>query len=209
MHGDIRLQGGTNTSGRVEICNNATWGTVCDDLWGIEDARVACRQLGLPAAGKFYSTNYYDAYFYLNNIAATPITTGFTNGIFDIWLDDVQCAGNESRLIDCPARPLGSEDCSHSQDAGVLCLPFGMRKNLLSHEGGGGGRGYNGVTKGEGRGYKREGFTKGEGFNTSHMGRAIWLQGKLQMKRITNEKGIQRGSKWDGMGYKGVGLPST
>ncbi len=47
--GAIRLQGGTSTQGRVEICNNNVWGTVCDDLWGAVDARVACRQLGLPS----------------------------------------------------------------------------------------------------------------------------------------------------------------
>ena len=49
--GAIRLQGGTATSGRVEICYNNNWGTVCDDLWGVADARVACRQLGLPVIG--------------------------------------------------------------------------------------------------------------------------------------------------------------
>ena len=49
--GDIRLQGGTTTSGRVEICYNNIWGTVCDNFWGAADAQVVCRQLGLPAAG--------------------------------------------------------------------------------------------------------------------------------------------------------------
>ena len=49
--GDLRLQGGTATSGRVEICNNHIWGTVCGDLWSTVDAQVACRQLGLPVAG--------------------------------------------------------------------------------------------------------------------------------------------------------------
>ena len=47
--GAIRLQGGTATEGRVEICNRDVWGTVCDDFWGIPDATVACRQLGLPS----------------------------------------------------------------------------------------------------------------------------------------------------------------
>ena len=52
--GAIRLQGGTTTQGRVEICNNNIWGTVCDDLWGAVDARVACRQLGLPSTSTYY-----------------------------------------------------------------------------------------------------------------------------------------------------------
>ena len=50
---DIRLQGSTvPMQGRVEICNNNVWGTVCDDFWGTPDAQVACRQLGFGITGK-------------------------------------------------------------------------------------------------------------------------------------------------------------
>ena len=40
-------------TGRLEICNNNVWGTVCDDLWGTVDAQVACRQLGFATTGKY------------------------------------------------------------------------------------------------------------------------------------------------------------
>lgn len=50
--GDIRLRGRqTRTSGRVEVFSGSAWGTVCDDFWSSNDARVACRQLGFSTAG--------------------------------------------------------------------------------------------------------------------------------------------------------------
>ena len=99
------MQGGTTTSGRVEVCNNNVWGTVCDDWWDVAEALVACTQLG-------YSP-----------IAAFPLT-GFPAGTGQIWLDDMTCFGNEVSLFDCVANDLGDHDCVHSEDAGVECCKW-------------------------------------------------------------------------------------
>ena len=59
----MRLVNGPNsTSGRVEICYNNSWGTVCDDLWGDIDAEVVCHQLGFSRLGTLPNKNYGDEY---------------------------------------------------------------------------------------------------------------------------------------------------
>lgn len=44
---DIQLVNGrTQKDGKVEICLDGTWGSVCDDNWNLRNARVVCRQMG-------------------------------------------------------------------------------------------------------------------------------------------------------------------
>ena len=100
----IRLVGGGwNGEGRVEILYNGKWGTVCDDYWDINDARVVCRQLG-----------------FLDAVSA-PISAHFGAGSGQIWLDDVRCSGSESSIVNCLHNSWGVQNCDHDEDASVIC----------------------------------------------------------------------------------------
>lgn len=65
--GEVQLVDGPNSNeGRVEVCRNAVWGTVCQDGWDSTDASVVCRQLGFSRFRKF-------------SLWATIIPSGMTN----------------------------------------------------------------------------------------------------------------------------------
>lgn len=61
-----------------------------------------------------------------NNKGATPLYDGdVPDGSGPISMDDVECVGTETRLIDCPASAYGVYDCDHSEDVGLTCLSRG------------------------------------------------------------------------------------
>lgn len=122
IEGDIRLSGGNTTlEGRVEICKDSSWGTVCDNGWSKVDAIVVCRQLNFSVAGMQYSIQICIRNFSTTHHAATVATSlaSFGEGTGPIALNAVGCTGNEERLLDCPSSSIGS--CTHAKDAGVIC----------------------------------------------------------------------------------------
>ena len=51
--GEVHLVGGSNPNeGRLEVCINQMWGTVCSRYWSTADTKVACRELGYQELGK-------------------------------------------------------------------------------------------------------------------------------------------------------------
>ena len=107
----VRLIDGPNShTGRVEVYSNSTdglengeWGTVCDDNWDIEDARVVCHQLGYPDA------------------VVALLSARYDQGTGPIWFSNVQCLGNELDLFTCAHFGIGHHNCKHDRDTSVEC----------------------------------------------------------------------------------------
>ena len=62
--GDVRLVGGVSRyQGRVEVCLNRAWGTVCaSSSWGSQEANVVCYQIGALTIGIYHYVNIYIMY---------------------------------------------------------------------------------------------------------------------------------------------------
>ncbi|KFZ62042.1 Deleted in malignant brain tumors 1 protein, partial [Antrostomus carolinensis] len=100
----LRLAGGPGPcAGRVEVFHNGTWGTVCDDGWGSPEGQVVCRQLGC------------------GTLLSVAPGARYGEGTGQIWLDEVNCTGNEDNIFDCRASAWGDNNCFHGEDAGVIC----------------------------------------------------------------------------------------
>ena len=92
----------------MEVYHNGEWGTVCDDLWDLNDAQVVCSELGYGKA-----------------IGARRNPSN-GQGVGQIWLDNVNCVGTELTIGDCSRNIWGNHNCNHSDDAGVKCdIPYG------------------------------------------------------------------------------------
>uniref|UniRef100_A0A2K6ENV9 Lysyl oxidase homolog n=1 Tax=Propithecus coquereli TaxID=379532 RepID=A0A2K6ENV9_PROCO len=89
--------------GRVEIQRAGEWGTICDDDFTLQAAHVLCRELGFTeATGWTHSAKYGP-------------------GTGRIWLDNLGCTGTEQSVTECASRGWGNSDCTHDEDAGVIC----------------------------------------------------------------------------------------
>ena len=117
----VRLVNSINllSSGRVEVFYNGTWGTICDDSWDLQDADVVCRQLGY------------------NGASSAPADAVFGQGTGPIWLDDVNCEGNETLITQCSRGGWGVHNCGRGKNAGVVCrqlkgkLDYDLAKNYF------------------------------------------------------------------------------
>ena len=121
--GDVRLvDGSMEYEGRVEVCINRVWGTVCStsyryNYWDLNDAKVVCRQLGHQELG----------------ITVYTSSSTFGAGTDPIFLSNLQCVGSETNLLECRnsnfIQLVNNRYCTHSRDVGLRC-----ERKLLLHD---------------------------------------------------------------------------
>lgn len=87
----------------MEVKHLGTWGTICDDDFNEDAAKVVCKSLGFEGSAKVRKDGY------------------FGPGKGPIWLDQVFCQGNETSIQDCVHWDWGEHNCDHAEDVGVIC----------------------------------------------------------------------------------------
>ena len=124
LEGELRivpLEADVPERGRLEIFHTpdggtGRWGPICDDRFQMDEAKVACKQMGYRGAEDHiirYSKDY-----------------AHTEAAY--WLDDIDCNGSESKFTDCRQGKLGEpgheaelawgrHDCNRLEQVGVQC----------------------------------------------------------------------------------------
>ena len=117
------MVGGNNVrEGRVEVCVDGQWGTICDNSWTSVNAQVVCSQIGQysgkeqPACSICY-----------NNSCVNKPTAGvpraeayYGQGTVPVFFDSLTCKGSENQVTQCLFTT--GTSCAHSQDVGVQCV---------------------------------------------------------------------------------------
>lgn len=106
----VRLVDGSSaTSGRIEVRHKGLWGTVCDDHFDANSAKVVCRMLGFPTSNARVYNGSKDY-----------------RGTGPVWVRltrDHICTGEEVHLSECKESDLWNHDhhCSHAEDVAISC----------------------------------------------------------------------------------------
>ena len=97
------VNGDVPSEGRLLVLINGTFGSVCDDFFGLLEAQVACRQLNYTYAVRVASLAEF----------------GIGDDSEPIHFDNVICTGNERYLYECSHST--NHNCDHSEDVGIVC----------------------------------------------------------------------------------------
>ena len=99
-------------------------GEQCVIICGLEEMlRWSAESLDIPVQVLLFKMLLVTIYNALITGATAYRLARFGQGGGPIFISDVKCRGTEYRLIDCGHGGIEDNSCSHSEDAGVTCLP--------------------------------------------------------------------------------------
>ena len=87
---------------------NYSWSGVCDDNFGLQDANVICKMAGYPLGA-------------ISAVIQSKLGHGSPSNQF--LLDQLNCAGTEENIFECPHAGLSNHNCKAHEWAGVVCKP--------------------------------------------------------------------------------------
>lgn len=131
--GDLQLLGGfTPNEGRVEVCINRVWGSLCHSQITTQMVNVICGELGYRTASRGWFvvvvvvTN--NSHVHSLSLLSESYTRGgayYGRGLLPVFYN-FRCSGNESRLFNCRKIPF-EVPCAYSdQYTGVKCEGVGV-----------------------------------------------------------------------------------
>uniref|UniRef100_A0A1X7T6A2 Uncharacterized protein n=1 Tax=Amphimedon queenslandica TaxID=400682 RepID=A0A1X7T6A2_AMPQE len=115
--------------GRVELCVENTWTTLCDESWDYKDAQVICRQLGFSVYG------------------ALPEYDCYTESHLSFGITELNCTGDEDFLLNCSYSNAALHNCQSHSDASVVCQRTAYQANCTNGQ----VRLVDGITEDDGR----------------------------------------------------------
>lgn len=109
------------------VCHDGSFGSVCDNGWDSNDAKVVCRMLGYPADSKAVLHVSLATYSLSLPVPPSLDAEAYAGGAQyygaygDIILENLECTGDENHVYDCNGNKFGDNTCTHDQDAGIIC----------------------------------------------------------------------------------------
>lgn len=142
--GDVQLVGGRNSKeGRVDVCVEGHWVTMCHDRWTHREAEVVCRQLHYLTSASSNAHMYMFSYggliyrkaiwtlkkyvlccFIWSVVCSHTVVVALTGRSFghyqneDVYGFVAICDSDEARLGECQT---DIEHCDSKESAGVIC----------------------------------------------------------------------------------------
>ena len=118
----MRLRGSSvDYAGRVEICVERTWTSICDKSWDFLDSQVVCRDLGYSPYGMKTNPALTKLYRYAFVLGAISIDNCYNEGQLSFGITNINCTGSEDHLVNCSHSNAVLYNCDTYDDAGVQC----------------------------------------------------------------------------------------